>query len=43
MHSKYNTHFQLTILRDVACALTYLHERMDSIKKSSILHGNLQP
>lgn len=41
--SQYNTFFQLTILRDVACALTYLHERMDSSKKNSTLHGNLQP
>lgn len=39
--SQYNTFFQLAILRDIACGLTYLHDRQD--KKNAILHGNLQP
>ena len=33
----------MTILRDIACGLTYLHEKNDLVKKSTMLHGSLQP
>ncbi|CAF0711153.1 unnamed protein product [Brachionus calyciflorus] len=40
--SQYNTLQQLEILRDIACGLSFLHEKND-FKKFPILHSNLSP
>ena len=37
---QYNTLNQLMIMRDIACGLSYLHNKTEN-KKASILHGNL--
>lgn len=38
--NQFKTENQLSILVDIACALTYLHEK--NLYKNQILHGNLQ-